>query len=492
MMFTESTPTDLPLAPQSIPVVVLGSDALLAAAPATPVQLAHACLLAGFATVIPASWGDELIATRVLRELPAFGTGPAIQCSCPIVAHRLLTVGGDLRPALLALVPPPVAVARYLKSISGGTPTRITYVGACPGAIDASIDIRMTPDALIAMLGERGISLDEQPRMFDSIIPPDRRRFYSQPGGIPSAESLWNEVIPRSIIELNGEELAADLAQHLLSGKSILIDASTRLGCVCSGAVPGTAPSEARTRIVALEPPRSGTPVVTASESIVLALPVPAASRTPVDVLAVPHIATPCGPMTNLPTPAPQRAPRPSPLSSRAVFGTVPVARNAEGRSLPRAFVARRRSPPRSMRAIGEPDSHPPLDDRTETSNAVLTPPHSIHAIRDEADERAAIATASNGTTIPARPRSLFAAPGEDPMALPRAAAPAARFPSPAHPQAPRRPALGSMSRRQAITALVAVLAVALSVGAVVAIFVARSLRDPAPTKTPGSPGTPH
>ena len=150
-----------PAASQTVPIVILGTDSLLAAAPATPVQLAHACLRAGFGNVVPASWGDELIAAAVLRQLPRFGNGPAIQCSCPIVAHRLLTTGGDLRPVMLALVSPPVALARYVRALSHPTRTRITYVGGCPGASDESIDIRMTPEALIAMLAERDIAAGE-------------------------------------------------------------------------------------------------------------------------------------------------------------------------------------------------------------------------------------------------------------------------------------------------------------------------------------------
>src|SRR6185436_19392880 len=59
-----STP---PIVSPTVPIVILGTDALLAALPATPVQLAHACLRAGFANVVPASWGDELIASAVLR-----------------------------------------------------------------------------------------------------------------------------------------------------------------------------------------------------------------------------------------------------------------------------------------------------------------------------------------------------------------------------------------------------------------------------------------
>src|ERR1700753_2286706 len=111
--------SDSPRTNQAVPIVILGTDALLAALPATPVQLAHACLRAGFSNAIPASWGDELIAAAVLRRLPQFEGGPAIQCSCPIVAHRLLSVGGDLRPAMLGFVSPPVAVARSVCSLSG-------------------------------------------------------------------------------------------------------------------------------------------------------------------------------------------------------------------------------------------------------------------------------------------------------------------------------------------------------------------------------------
>src|SRR5437588_6716310 len=116
--------------PHTVPIVILGTDAVLAALPATAVQLAHACLQAGFGSVIPASWGDELIASAALRRLAQFGDGPAIQCSCPIVAHRLLSVSGDLRSVLLTLVPPPVAVARYVRTLSHPALARVTYVGA--------------------------------------------------------------------------------------------------------------------------------------------------------------------------------------------------------------------------------------------------------------------------------------------------------------------------------------------------------------------------
>lgn len=362
----------------AVPIVILGADALLAAAPATPVQLAHACLRAGFGNVVPASWGDELIAAAVLKRLPRFGERPAIQCSCPIVAHRLLTTGGDLRPVLLPLVSPPVALARYLRALSHPTRMRVTYVGGCPGAVDDSIDIRMTPEALMAMLAERQIVLEEQPRVFESIIPPDRRRFRSQPGGTPTAEHLWSETGSRSLAEVESDDFVAEIAQLLLIGANVLIDVGPRLGCVCSGAIAGTPPGEARSKIEAAEPPRATTPVVDEDPLIELDLPIPATPRTPVDVSAVSAAAPSPGiaagrtggqfeprvsPARGLPELSESKAARPaSPAGGRPVSGSLPVSRDSDGRRLPRAYVARRKSPPGGGRNGSAPPADAPPD----------------------------------------------------------------------------------------------------------------------------------
>jgi len=381
--------------PQVVPVIILGTDATLAALPATPVQLAHACLRAGYANVIPASWGDELIAEASLRRLSEHVPGPAIQCSCPIVAHRLLNVGGDLRPVLLTLVPPPVAVARYVRAFSEPTRTRITYVGGCPGAIDDAIDIRMSPAALLSLLLERGIVPEEQPRMFESVIPPDRRRFRSQPGGLPTIDALWSEHGGHTLVEIASDDLAAEITQHLLSGKPMLIDAAVTLGCCCAGAVPGVEPREVRSRVTALEPPHSPTPVVRERASLDLDLPIPAAARAPVDVIAIAETPTAAAPPTAVVAPltpttaAPVDAPvasrgslpetmsaTPEPVvesspesvaeaalepaatlnvPSRPVLGAMPLTRGANGRSLPRAYLARRRASPRGTAVVAQP-----------------------------------------------------------------------------------------------------------------------------------------
>src|SRR5690349_7458652 len=213
-------------------IVVLGADALLAALPATPIQLAHACALIGYQSVVPASWGDELIAAASLRALRHHGHLPAIQCSCPYVMQRLFAAGTDLRPFLVSLVAPPVVLARYLRAIQAPRKLRITYVRGCPGATDESIDARLTAEELLATFVDHQIVLEEQPEVFDSVLPPDRRRYRSLPGGLPTSEMLWSNDNDghgaRSVVELYGDELPVELAQHLLAGKPVLIDVAPK------------------------------------------------------------------------------------------------------------------------------------------------------------------------------------------------------------------------------------------------------------------------
>jgi hypothetical protein len=344
-------------------LAILGADALLAAQPATAVQLAHACLRIGYHGVVPASWGDELIAGGCLRQITSRrrdgDTGPAIFCACPYVAHRLLAVGPDLEPFLASFIAPPVAVARYLRTLYTPTRIRLTYFGRCPGAADDAIDARLTPDELLAVLAERGVDLLDQPRVFDSVIPPDRRRFLSQPGGLPAVEMLRRVDPDRKAIEVAGPELATELAQILLAKSDVLIDVATRLGCACSGAVANVSPESARASVTALEPPRASSPIVDDRVAVPLDLPLPTVSRDPIDVVpsvagrrssgasrvasAEPSPVPPAEPPADAPGAHSGRRRSPTQgVTVRPHGGAVPTTRSGEGRALPRAYVARR------------------------------------------------------------------------------------------------------------------------------------------------------
>ena len=265
----------IPAVDRPVPrVAIVGNDAVLAVAPATPVQLAHACLRRGFTVAVPASWGDELIAAEVVRSVASREKGPAVMCVCPFVRARLLAPGADLAPFLISLVSPPVAAARYLRAVYGEHAVHLTYIGACPGGDDPSIDVRLTPDAFIADLAEHRIALSEQPLVFDSIVPPDRRRWCSLPGGVPSADVLWSETDGRTCIEIERREIATDLAQYIMAREHALLDLAPGLGCACSGATGLITADRARATVTAAEPPRALSPVIDAAAIISLRVPV--------------------------------------------------------------------------------------------------------------------------------------------------------------------------------------------------------------------------
>ena len=273
-----------PTPPPSRPsFALLGADAFLAARPATPVQLMHACTRGGYDAAIPATWGDELIAERCIERLAERTLGPAVFCTCSYVRDRLLAPGPDLAPYLLSFVAPPVAAARYLRQLYAGRPIDITYVGACPSADDEAIDRQVAPKAFFAELRGQGIILSQQPTIFNSMFAPDRRRCLSQPGGLPTPQLLERQSMPRELVEVAGFEYAAELAQHLILSEPVLIDLATRSGCACSGAAVGIPPTEARSSVVALEPPRSAQPIVEHDVEVPvdLPIPVPSADRAP-------------------------------------------------------------------------------------------------------------------------------------------------------------------------------------------------------------------
>ena len=243
-------------------VVILGVDVLLASRPATPVQVAQACFAAGFRDAVPASWGDEIVAAACARAVRERGKRPLIMCACPRVAQRLLSAGDELESCFVSLVPPPVAAARYVRAGLANGDVHITYVGDCPGAVDDAIDQRISPAAFLAILAAQGIVLVQQPKYFDSVIPADRRRFASVPGGTPTVEFLRVTAPGHSLLEVDDDDFASPIAQRLLAGDPVVIDVATRMHCVCSGAVAGVPASQARAEVTALEPPRARSSVV--------------------------------------------------------------------------------------------------------------------------------------------------------------------------------------------------------------------------------------
>ena len=359
----------------ALAVAVLGADAVLAGLPATPVQLAHACLRAGFDLAVPASWGDELVAAECLRALDdRRSPRPVVLCTCPLVRRELLGAGPDLAPLLVPIVPPPVAAARYLHALFGRDRVHVTYIGACLAGMHADIDARIEPAAFLAILARREIVPLEEPTVFDSVLPPDRRRYFSLPGGSPAPEHLWGGAHARVLVEIDGGDIRLDLADHLLSHECALIDLAPGMSCACSGVAPGVLRSRARAAAAATEPPRAWSSVIDAAVALDLADPICAGpcteSQSEDDEAPERAATTSTGAGETTLRPAIGR--RRSPASGvRAISITVPVARVA-GRSLPRAYVSRRRTQSEVERT---PTTTPALPGSVESAPPVAAPP---------------------------------------------------------------------------------------------------------------------
>jgi hypothetical protein len=231
-----------------INVAILGTDALLAARPVDAIQLTRACLTAGFDFVAPVTWGEELIASRLGERAVGAGSAAVVSASCPFVSEQLRSV--PVNPPVLKTVPPPVACARYLRAVFHPHPVQVTYVGACPGAVDVEVDRQYFPDVLFAWLLEAGIDPSMQPRHLDGRLPVERARHASTPGGTPAVDWLQERTGVRLI---EAAPITIDAVAQTYKHEGILIDLSSACRCTCARDRAGAA---------RLEPPRASRPVV--------------------------------------------------------------------------------------------------------------------------------------------------------------------------------------------------------------------------------------
>lgn len=229
-------------------VAILGNDAVLEARPATPTQLAQACLRASFDLVVPASWGEEIVAHQYGESLGSYEGSTPVLCHCPMVAQQL---GDHPGRAVLAIAAPPIATARYLRRVFEPRPLLITYAGRCPGAVGPDLDAVVAPDRLLHILGEAGLPPESQSELYQSMVPPDRGRYASQPGGTPNAHFLAHEC-GVTLREVSPAAIDVSLAA-VQAHERVALDCTRLSGCVCA------AQAQA---IVALEPPRRPWPIV--------------------------------------------------------------------------------------------------------------------------------------------------------------------------------------------------------------------------------------
>lgn len=383
----------LSLRPRAHEIAIVGNDMLLAALPARPVQLAHAIMACGYDLVVPVSWGEELLAQKALDATDA-GDGVArVFCACPRVRKRLLASGPELADHLLSFVAPPVAAARYLRAMQPDASMRITYLGGCEAAKDPSIDARVAPRDFLRHLEVAGISLLRQSSIFDSVVPPDRRRHASLPGGMPAPDFAERRGAKYHMLALTQSDFAADIADKLIADEAVLIDVAASLGCLCAGALPGAEPATARDQVISLEPPRSPSPVVDADVSVTVEAPVTISPAIP-------------------------KAEEPSPVDARGTTQTIEGVHSIED--------ARRRT--ERKRIAVTPASVPPVaSDQRPTSTTAQTPhPQSAPTANPSVEAVVAKPVKPSAPPSPAEPSAATEEQGS-PSASARIETPSAR-----------------------------------------------------------------
>lgn len=173
------------IAAEGTGVLILETESAAHFYPLTPEQVINACYAAGFRVVSRGVIGDELVAAEYLKLWRQNEWGTMIRSTDSVVVDAIRARHPELVPYLAPIATPPVAEARYLRSLYGDEVKVVhTGIAASPGAPE--IDAWITFEDLTELFRLRGVTAAAQPTVF-SRLPQERRRHLSTAGGLPIA-----------------------------------------------------------------------------------------------------------------------------------------------------------------------------------------------------------------------------------------------------------------------------------------------------------------
>jgi len=171
------------IAAEGAGVLILGTESAAHFYPVTPEQVVNACYAAGFRVVSRGVIGDELVAGEYLRLWRSEATGTLIRSTDPVVVDAVRTGYPELVPFLAKIATPPIAEARYLRSLYGDG-VKLVYAGLAASRGAPEIDAWVTFSDLGELRRLRGVTAAAQPTVF-TRLPQERRRHISAAGGLP-------------------------------------------------------------------------------------------------------------------------------------------------------------------------------------------------------------------------------------------------------------------------------------------------------------------
>jgi len=206
-------------------VLVIPSEIFVHFYPATPDQLLNALFAAGFDQVYFETLGEELVALaylRLWRENRDKRTW--IRSTSPLVVEYCREKHPALLPYLAPVVPPAMALARYLRARR--EIRTLVYAGYDFPEVNGErrFSAAVSFAELESYLEERGTRPQDQSPLLRTM-PPERRRFLSAAGGLPLAMLDEERHSSRHFRQLRG--------LHYLGALSRQIEADgTRLGFI--------------------------------------------------------------------------------------------------------------------------------------------------------------------------------------------------------------------------------------------------------------------
>jgi len=193
--------------------------------PAGPEQVINALTRAGFDQVYFETLGDELVALAYLKLWRANEEKRTwIRSTHPLVVEYCRARHPKLLPYLAPVVPPAIALARWLRHEGEERP--LLYAGLDFPEVNGvrTFDASVSFVELAEFLGEKGIDPAGEPWLLRTM-PPERRRFVSAAGGLPLAMLDEERMSSRYFRKLRG--------LHYLGAVSRLVEKEgTHLGFI--------------------------------------------------------------------------------------------------------------------------------------------------------------------------------------------------------------------------------------------------------------------
>ncbi len=196
-------------------VLVVPAEIFVHFYPASPEQVINAIFASGVADLQFESLGDELVALEYLRLWRRDASERTwIRSTSPLVVEYCRAKHPDLLPYLAPIVPPALALARYLRA--SGETRPLVYAGLELPEVNGErlFAAAISFQELARLLEELTIAPEHQPLLLRRL-PPERRRFLAAAGGLPLAMLDEERASSRQFRKLRGLHYLAAIARLL-------------------------------------------------------------------------------------------------------------------------------------------------------------------------------------------------------------------------------------------------------------------------------------